>query len=44
VAIYSGHSLEIMGRYYANLIAEFQGRDVSATQEIQKARQERVAA
>lgn len=43
VALYAGHSLEIMSRHYANLIAEFQGRNIDAVAEIQNARLRRAA-
>lgn len=38
VAMYAGHSLEIMSKHYAGLIAEFQGRNVNAENEIANAR------
>lgn len=38
VALYAGHSLEICSKYYAGLIAEFQGRDIDAAHEIQLVR------
>lgn len=44
VATYAGHSLDVMSRHYAGLIAEFQGKNIDAATEIRKARQERKAA
>lgn len=44
VAMYAGHSLDVMSRHYAGIIAEFQGRNIDAGEEIRKARQERKAA
>lgn len=43
IAMYHGSSLEVISKYYAGLIAEFQGRGVSAVQEIRKARLKRAA-
>ena len=44
VAMYAGHSLDVMSRHYAGIIAEFQGRNINAADEIRKARQGRKAA
>lgn len=44
VAMYAGHSLDVMSRHYAGIIAEFQGKNINAADEIRKARQERKAA
>ena len=43
IAMYHGSSLDIIGKHYAGLIAEFQGRGVSAEDEIRKARMRRAA-
>ncbi|CAB4171887.1 XerC Integrase [uncultured Caudovirales phage] len=44
VAIYGGHSLAVMSSYYAGIIAEFSGREISAETEIRKARKEKMVA
>ncbi|NBT36219.1 MAG: hypothetical protein EBT03_11925, partial [Betaproteobacteria bacterium] len=44
VAMYAGHSLDVMARHYAGIIAEFSGRNINAADEIRKARQNRRAA
>jgi len=44
IAFSMGHSLQIMSSHYANLISEFQGRQINVEDEIRKARQERRAA
>jgi len=43
-ALYAGHSVAVMGTYYAGLVAEYQGRQVDAEYEIRKFRNERKVA
>jgi integrase len=44
VAMFAGHSLDVMSKHYAGLINQYQGKNIRAEDEIVKARQGRIAA